>query len=52
MDAICLSAPQAQAPSGIPESTAQVPIPTAPKALEPSNSIYAYKKPAHFVSVF
>ena len=35
MDAICPSAPQAQAPSGILESTAQVlvPIPTAPQAL-------------------
>ena len=32
MDAIGPSAPQAQAPSGIQESTAQVPIPTAPKA--------------------
>ena len=33
MDAIRPSAPQAQAPSGILESTAQapVPIPTAPK---------------------
>ncbi len=33
MDAIRSSAPQAQAPSGILESTAQVPvpIPTAPK---------------------
>ncbi len=50
MDAICPSAPQAQAPTGILEST--VPIPTAPKAPEPSNLIYAYKKPAHFVSVF
>ena len=38
MDAICPSAPQAQAPSGILESTAQipVPIPTAPQAPEPS----------------
>ena len=38
MDAICPSAPQAQAPSGILESTAQVPvpIPTTPQALEPS----------------
>ena len=35
MDAICPSAPQAQAPTGILESTAQVPvpIPTAPKGL-------------------
>ena len=33
MDAIGPSAPQAQAPTGIPKSTAQVPIPipTAPK---------------------
>ena len=39
MDAICPSAPQAQAPSGILESTAQVPIPipTAPQAPEPSS---------------
>ena len=43
MDAICPSAPQAQAPSGILESTAPVPIPipvpipTAPKAPEPSS---------------
>ena len=35
MDAICLSAPQAQAASGILESTAPIPIPTAPKAPEP-----------------
>ena len=37
MDVICPSAPQAQAPSGIPASTAQIPIPipTAPKAPEP-----------------
>ena len=33
MDAICPSAPQAQAPTGIPESTVPVPIPTAPQAL-------------------
>ena len=46
MDAICPSAPQAQAPTGILEST--VPIPTAPKALEPSNPIYAYKKTGTF----
>ena len=41
MDAICPSAPQAQAPSGILESTAQVPvpIPTAPQAPEPSSPI-------------
>ena len=31
MDAIRPSAPQAQAPSGILESTVPVPIPTAPK---------------------
>ena len=31
MDTICPSAPQAQAPTGILESTAQVPVPTAPK---------------------
>ena len=48
MDAICPSAPQAQAPTGILESTAPVPIPTAPKALEPSNLIYAYKKTGTF----
>ena len=48
MDAICPSAPQAQAPTGILESTAPVPIPTAPKALEPSNPIYAYKKTGTF----
>ena len=35
MDAICPSAPQAQAPSGILESTD--PIPTAPQAPEPSS---------------
>ena len=29
--------PAGRQPSGIPESTAQVPIPTAPKAPEPSN---------------
>ena len=46
MDAICPSAPQVQAPTGILESTA--PIPTAPKALEPSNPIYAYKKTGTF----
>ncbi len=33
MDAIGPSAPQAQAPSGILESTSQVPVPTAPKAI-------------------
>ena len=39
MDAICPSAPQVQAPSGIRESTVPVPIPTptAPQALEPSS---------------
>ena len=37
MDAIGPSAPQAQAPSGILESTAPVPIPTAPQAPEPSS---------------
>ena len=39
MDAMCPSAPQAQAPSGILESTAPVPvpIPTAPQAPEPSS---------------
>ena len=36
MDAIRPSAPQAQAPSGIPVSTTPVPIPTAPQALTSS----------------
>ena len=56
MDAICPSAPQAQAPSGILESTAQVPvpipIPTAPKTpstLKPQRGLSIF--PSFFFSM-
>ena len=45
MDAIRPSAPQAQAPSGIQESTAPIPIPipAAPKALVPSRYLLSMR---------
>jgi len=52
MDAICPSAPQAQAPSGILESTAQAPIPTAPQALTSSLKKHRFLPVLFFIIPF